>query len=285
MISFLHRGGLNMASYRYRCEAPAKAVVAPINFTGAEILVYCKPLEIELEEAYAAKWHKKIVVDFCDDHFALLHYRSFAALADAITCPTVEMAKVIKDKTGRDATIIPDCYEFDELASHCEGDKLLWFGHASNLDTLFSLGEMKNLRVISNFKGCIPWSLETTKSELRKADIFILPATKDYKSPNRAIEAIRMGCFVAADPHPSLTDFPIWKGGVKEGVEWALHNRSKANQMTREAQDFIRERFAPRILASAWKTVIQSLTTSEPERSSGLAGSLSISPMQTSIAT
>lgn len=270
-----------MASFRYRCEAPARVLDAPINLTNAEILVYCKPLASELDEATEFKWDSKIVVDFCDDHFDLPHYKAFAFLADRITCPTEAMAGVIKHATGKSATVIPDCYEFEELPSHCNGDGLLWFGHACNLGSLRELGPVKNLRVVSNYKGCIPWSLETLKSELRRADVVVLPATAAYKSPNRALEAIRMGCFIAADPHPSLVDFPIWKTGVMEGVKWASQNRSKANQMIREAQDFIRERYAPKTLASAWRTVIQSLTTSGRVASAGPAGQLLTSPMLT----
>lgn len=272
-VSFIHGGGYGMASFRYRALAPALALGAAINDPAADVLVFAKPASADLGLASQARNFGKVIVDFCDDHFEQPHYGSFAALADAITCPTVEMARLIKQKTGRTATVIPDCYEYEEVAPHCRGDSLVWFGHASNLESLRALGELKNLRVISNAKGCIPWSIETVKESLRTADIFVLPATKPYKSPNRALEAIRMGCFIAADSHPALADIPVWKSGAKAGIAWAIENPEQAREMTRAAQDYIRERYSPRTLAFAWRKLLASVSTSAAEKSAGRVGS------------
>jgi hypothetical protein len=276
MISFIHAGGPHMASYRYRVAIPARELNARINDLSADVVIFSKPTGQDVESALNVKRRGgKIIVDFCDDHMTLPHYRAMLDLADAITCPTEKMAERLR----WDAQVIPDAYEFDESEPHCNGNNILWFGHAVNFPSLQrilpDLGGMR-LRVVSNVPGCIPWSLETMRYEFSKADIVIIPYTKDYKSPNRAIEAIRQGCFVVAEPHPSLKDFPgIWIGNIKEGVEWAQQNLSDAKSLTKKTQNFVLKRYSPQTQANAWRKVIQGLVSiSEAERFAGMDGSV-----------
>jgi len=274
-VSFLHRGGEQMASYRYRAKIPAQELGWSINDPSADVLIYAKPLSFELEEAKTAKRSgRRVIVDFCDDHFGRFpFYSEMALLADQVTVPTEEMGL----RTRTLFQVIPDPYEFEELLPHCDGDRLLWFGHAVNfrgLQRILPELQCYPLTIISNVVGTVPWSLERMRDEFIRNDIVILPATEPYKSPNRAIEAIRQGCFVVAEPHPSLTGFPgIWIGNIKKGIEWARQNPQLANDRTATAQDFVRKRFSPRILADAWKRVIQgSSCTLEAEASIGMAG-------------
>lgn len=261
MISFIHCGGPKMASYRYRTEIPARELGASINDFSANVLIFSKPQETEVEAAISLKKNgRKIVVDFCDDHMDWPHYRAMLDLADVITCPTENMATRLR----WDAHVIPDPYEFNEVAPHCNGDHLLWFGHATNKASLARLCVMlpdeANLRVVSNMPGTIPWSIETMEREFFAADIVIVPKTEDYKSPNRTVESIRQGCFVVAEQHPSLKDFPgIWIGDIKEGIEWATKNQQEARNRTLEAQHYIRNKFSPQTQANAWKTVLAGL--------------------------
>lgn len=254
-ISFIHRGGEQMASYRYRAAMPAKSLGAKINTLPADVAIFAKPLPGDLEYAQSTKLGGgAVIVDICDDHLDNPLYRDLLDMADIVTSPTQEMAKRIGD-----AMVVPDTYEMDERDAHCNGRNLLWFGHASNLPTFRRLSINEPVRVVSNAKGCIPWSLDGMRAELARADIVLMPATETYKSPNRTLEAIRQGCFVVAEPHPALLGFPIWKGDIKEGIEWASKNLAKANQMIKEAQAFIRARFSPAIQADAWRTVLQAL--------------------------
>ena len=122
--------------------------------------------------------------------------------------------------------------------------------------------------------------------EFAQADIVILPATVGYKSPNRAIEAVRQGCFVVAEPHPSLEGFPgIWVGDIKEGIEWARQNPKSANELTLKAQAWT-ENFAPALVASAWSRLIRELScTLGAGASSGPATPTSTLRPETSDAT
>jgi hypothetical protein len=256
MISFIHGGGPQMASYRYRARIPANSLGASINNLEADILIFAKPMPEEISFARDRKnWGAKIIVDFCDDHFEWNSYQEMAALADIVTCST----PVLAEKIPRPCYVIPDTYEFPEKEPHCNGSNLLWFGHSVNYKTICNL-DVGLTRIVCNRPGCIPWSIPTMHEEFARADIVLMPKTADYKSPNRTLEAIRQGCFVVAEPHPALMEFPIWIGDdIKEGIEWASQNLQTANEMIREAQDFIKRKYSPAIQAAAWRTVLAAL--------------------------
>ena len=270
--SFIHWGNKNAASWRYRAKIPS-GDWATLNDLTADTLIFAKPQASELMDMARAKargaW---VVVDFCDDHFDWLHYQEALRLADAVTCSTTEMARRIKE-LGRDATVIADPYEFPEMPPHYAGINLLWFGHHVNRDSLQRiLPDLKGypLRVVSNFEGAIPWSKETMLEEFARADIVVIPTTASYKSANRAIEAIRQGCFVVAEPHPALKDFPIYIGNIKEGIEWT--KQQNMNELISKAQRFVREEFSPQILIDKWKSATRRPTTLDADQRNGTVG-------------
>lgn len=237
-----------MASYRYRAQFPANALGCAINDPSADTLIFSKPQASELSLTHG----KRVIVDICDDHFARYpHYLEFLKRADLITCSSHGLQGII-GKLGYHAEVIPEAYEFPHADPHSNGNKLLWFGHKTNFYTLERvLPELKEYELSIVCDGFKPWSHETMLEEFAKADIVILPATKDYKSPNRAVEAIRQGCWVVAEPHPSLQDFPIWKGSIAEGI--------KAPRYVQTAQTFITGRYSPKVVASAWKKILESI--------------------------
>lgn len=270
--SFIHWGDKNAASWRYRANIPAGDWASHNDLT-ADTLIFAKPQANELMDMARAKargaW---VVVDFCDDHFDWLHYQEALRLADAVTCSTTEMAKRIKD-LGRDATVIADPYEYPEMPPHCNGVNLLWYGHHVNRDSLQRILpdiEGYPLRVVSNFDGAIPWSKETMLEEFARADIVVIPATVPYKSANRAIEAIRQGCYVVAEPHPALEGFPIYIGNIKEGIEWT--KQQSMNELISKAQRFVTEEFSPQTLIDKWKTATKRHITLDAEKRNGTVG-------------
>ena len=270
--SFIHWGNKNAASWRYRAHIPSQDW-ASLNDHTADTLIFAKPQASELMDMARAKargaW---VVVDFCDDHFDWLHYQEALRLADAVTCSTTEMARRIKE-LGRDATVIADPYEFPEMPPHYAGINLLWFGHHVNRDSLQRiLPDLEGypLRVVSNFEGAIPWSKETMLEEFARADIVVIPTTASYKSANRAIEAIRQGCFVVAEPHPALEGFPIYIGNIKEGIEWT--KQQNMNELISKAQKFVTAEFSPQILIDKWKSATKRPTTLDADKRNGTVG-------------
>jgi hypothetical protein len=261
MISFMHSGGESMASFRYRAKMPAIELAADINNYKALVHIYSKPVVEDVEHAKKAKLDGKIViVDYCDLHFDQYHYRHMLKFADLVTCNTQWTKEYLLSDFGVDAFVIPEPFEHDEQEPHFNGNKVLWFGNSGNYDSFLRVKDyLKDypITVVCNVSGCIPWSHENLKKALCENNIVILPETAPYKSANRAVESIRSGCFVVAEPHPSLTDFPVYIGNLKEGIEWALKNPHLANLKIKTAQDFIKERLSPKTLANAWRIAIQ----------------------------
>ena len=269
-ISFIHWGDKTSASWRYRAKIVSEGW-ASLNDLTADTLIFAKPQANELMDMAKAKargaW---VIVDFCDDHFDWVHYKEALRLADAVSCNTEVMAKIIKEH-GRDATVIGDPYEYPEEKPHCNGLNLLWYGNAVNkhsLERILPDLEGYNLRVVSNFGGAIPWSHETMLEEFAKADIVLMPATAEYKSPNRAVEAIRQGCFVVSERDLGIPE--IYVGNIKEGIEWT--QTQNVNQRISKAQKFVTEEFSPKILIDKWKTLTKQRTTLDAEKRNGTVG-------------
>ncbi len=177
-----------MASYRYRAAIPAASLGASVNDMTASVLIFAKPLMGDPELAKLAKLHgRAIIVDICDDHFHTPLYQEMLGLADAVTCSTADLAA----RCPVECSVVPDAYEFPEAEPHCKGTNLLWFGHKTNLYSIARL----NLpaRIVSNAPGTIPWSMQTMRHEFALADIVLMPATKEYKSPNRLVNALWSG--------------------------------------------------------------------------------------------
>jgi len=270
MVSFIHWGDKTSASWRYRAKIVSEGW-ASLNDLTADTLIFAKPQANELMDMAKAKargaW---VIVDFCDDHFDWVHYKEALRLADAVSCNTEVMAKIIKEH-GREATVIGDPYEYSEEKPHCNGLNLLWYGHAVNkhsLERILPDLEGYNLRVVSNFGGAIPWSHETMLEEFAKADIVLMPATAEYKSPNRAVEAIRQGCFVVSERDLGIPE--IYVGNIKEGIEWT--QTQNVNQRISKAQKFVTEEFSPKILIDKWKTLTKQRTTLDAEKRNGTVG-------------
>jgi len=269
-VSFIHWGDKNSASWRYRAKIVSEGWASLNDFT-ADTLIFAKPQANELMEMARAKargaW---VIVDFCDDHFDWVHYQEALRLADAVSCNTEVMAKIIKGH-GRDATVIGDPYEYPEAKPHYNGLNLLWYGHAVNkhsLERILPDLEGYNLRVVSNFGGAIAWSHETMLEEFARADIVLMPATAEYKSPNRAIEAIRQGCFVVSERDLGIPH--IYVGNILEGIKWT--QTQDMNTLISKAQKFVTEEFTPRILIDKWKTLTKLRTTLDVEKRSGTDG-------------
>ena len=269
-VSFIHWGDKNSASWRYRAKIVSEGWAELNDFT-ADTLIFAKPQANELMEMARAKargaW---VIVDFCDDHFDWVHYKEALRLADAVSCNTEVMKNIIKEH-GRDATVINDPYEYPEAKPHYSGLNLLWYGHAVNkhsLERILPDLEGYNLRVVSNFGGAIAWSQETMLEEFARADIVLMPATAEYKSPNRAIEAIRQGCFVVSERDLGIPH--IYVGNILEGIKWT--QTQDINTLISKAQKFVTDEFTPQILIDKWKTLTAQRTTSDVEKRSGTDG-------------
>jgi hypothetical protein len=279
--SFFHEADERQASYRYRAAIPASRLNVTMNDESADIWIISKITKRSpavIDTAHQAG--RRVIVDVCDAHLSLSWYADAIQKADALTTPTPLLAQFIAEDFGRTAMVIDDPYDFECVLPHVKGNNLLWFGHAQNYDGMAMFREALKgypLRLVSNIDGFIPWSKETMREEFLKADIVLLPDSAPTKSSNRAVEAIRQGCFVVATPHPSLEDIPgIWVGDLLKGVEWASTHAHEANEQLIQSQAYVQARFSQERVANAWKTLVMACASSWGVGTSrGKAGSTS----------
>lgn len=258
-----------LASARYRRDIPAAALSQMgVRVGGRDVLIAGK---------HGWRWDdvtrgfRRVVFDVCDDHFDGphgAHYLDACARADAVTCNSREMARVIKARTDRDAWVIPDPYEQPERAPQI-GRDLLWYGHASNLPDLRavmdSIAEYP-LQIVTGGLGapCAPplvqWSPQALDAAYEACGMVIIPTGKSMaKSGNRAIEAIRRGRFPVCGYLPAYADLGVWVGDIADGVQWALENPRETLARIGHAQAYVRKQYAPRRIAEQWLEVIQSV--------------------------
>lgn len=270
MISFVNSNTEQMASYRYRTLIPAQQLGAKINDPEADTLIFGKPNHVGIVKE-AKKRGKRVIVDFCDDHFDHPNlgpiYRQILDLSDLTICPTAVMRDRISEIKKCEIALVPDPYEMPELEPHANGENLIWFGHNTGLNqVLKKLTYLKNLTVVTGPKigeGMIQWTPENLDREMRKANISVLPTTKDqhYKSPNRLINSIRMGLFPVCDHHPSYKEFSkfIYMGETPTGVKWAREFASELNDMVKVGQEYIRNRYSPEAIGRKWDEALRGL--------------------------
>lgn len=256
-----------IASYRYRCAIPGMLLVdEPYDVT-----VIAKDW-LSLEEV--TELQGPLVWDCCDDHFGHdelgSYYSAVALMADAITVPTEGMRQRVLEATGKDSFIVADPYEFPQkmpLMMSGWAKNLFWYGHKSNLQGLIDNREAfdgRVLQVMSNYEGCIPWSIEGMKHGFDWCDVVPIPVRQDpksqAKSPNRMVEAIRQGRYVVANQMPAYEGYGMWLGDIKTGLEWVDENPDWALQAVRQAQQIVEEKHAPNIIAAQWLKVFEHVT-------------------------
>ena len=295
-IGFIHQGGATFASYRFRAAIPAKGLErlghsVCINQGEADIFVFSKPMLNDYEIAEDVKNQgARVVFDVVDDH--LTHpifgpiYNKMIELADVLVSPTQNMAERVYRVSGRTPIVIPDPYEEEKQQPHATGDKLLWFGHRTNLKDLApwkpylngitiltgpnihepvaikagkKLAQTQSINVLDG-RTYLEWSLEAQTREFTNHNIVVIPTHQgaEYKSANRLVNAVRGGCFVVCSPHPSHEEFRsmAWVGNIKTGVDWARAFENELNDRVTEAQAYV-EKFSPDAVAKLWEGALQ----------------------------
>lgn len=230
------------------------------EWRDADVHVFAKhwdPGEVEL-----ARRSPCAVYDVCDEHFTSTpdalrvypwireHYHRMCEVAKVVTTGSHALAEVIRDKTGRGAVVIEEPPE-DEEKKPCFDPlrrQLLWFGHGANLKHLKPLLPAlakERLEVLTD------WSPIKQSVALVMCDLVILPQKELWKSANRAVTALRAGRYAVADPVESYEGL-CFTGGVLEGIEWVKANPGSIIERIRKAQEIIRQRFDPSLLARQW---------------------------------
>lgn len=260
-VSFIHRGGYEMASYRYRAMIPAEILGASVNVLGKETLVFSKPIDGDFELALSAKNNgSKIVLDICDDHLSTPLYKKMLKIADKVVCASKQMQDRIY-QLGIESFVIGDPYEY-EGEPHAYGENLLWFGHQSNIPEIVPLlqhgvpvlcvtGENKTL---NNY---ILWSVENLGKLLTDANSVIIPDGKKTRSFNRAVNGIAAGCFViAGEQHQELKKYVWANKSIVDGIRFIKHAKNHLNDIVLEGQEYVKINYSPEVIANKWREIL-----------------------------
>jgi hypothetical protein len=244
-----------MASYRLRTQIPAQQIGAAINEGEADVLVFSKPTQEDVELARKAKGFAKIVVDVCDPH----DYSELLALADGVVCSS----EVIRSKVG--GAVIPDPIEGPGSPPHAQGSTVFWIGHPSNLEGLRKWQKwLPGIKVNAVtdprfYPGAIPWSMAAQREAYQLANIVWTPS-QAWKSNNRLTQAIHEGCFVIGSATPAykaLRQF-AWVGEPTTGMRFAF-SRNDLNDIVSEGQAFVRREFSPEAIGAKWRDFLSSI--------------------------
>ena len=249
-----------IASSRLRAKIPQQELAKLGIKQGRDVLIYGKSV-VTSEQL---KHFLFKIYDVCDDHYDTPelkdYYRKHTAEADAVTCNSEAMRERIKQVTGRDATVIKEPYEGDELKPSI-GANLLWFGHASNVKDLDRIApQLKHpILALSNHEDCVPWSPESFAAAMKQPCIVIIPTGKSLcKSENRMVESIRNGKYVCAEHLPAYEPFSEFfpLGDIPAQIDWALNHPTEALTQISLAQSYISQNYSPEKIGRDWLKVI-----------------------------
>lgn len=233
---------------------------------------------------------------FPDADFRSGYMRALCRRADVLSTSTPALQEIIRRETGRDAILTPDPLEGSRRAPHFQpGDclKLLWFGHPGNIPTLHpwlaplshlarvirvdlsiltapgfgaeGIAEQVQQLQIHEFQSrFIPWSLRDQAALLAQSDAVIIPSKPEHeayrvKSPNRLVEALWTGCFVAASPLPAYRAFREYAyvgDDLVRGLRDALESPVLSNARIAKGQDMLEQELSPDACALHWEKAV-----------------------------
>jgi hypothetical protein len=292
-INLVSQGSSYLASHRVRV-VPARdsmktSKISEKGDPNADVNIFYKHFDPDGNIQFAIDNHDKktkIIFDICDDHFdrqAGPYYKRMVDLADHITCNSPQMKKRIHEVTNRplkDITVITDPVSFPlREPEHNPRSELLWFGHASNLESLNSwLPKIQDHGILTiitntNVQGAlnirpIAWYPGVVEEKIKDFDIVLIPVTKTpwskYKSPNRAVDAIQSGKFVITDSedvYGDLKDFLYITDDPMEGIRFYNDNPEKVKEMILKGQEYIQKKHSIETVEDQWRKVIEKVSS------------------------
>ena len=225
------------------------------------------------------------------------------SMADQVVASTPAMAESIQRHAGRASVVVTDPVEgprgVPKFSPRLQALRLAWFGNHKSLagihakaDQLVQLARQFPVHflvltdpnpeaaqfVASLATACagraridlLPWSVESTWQLLDQCDVVWIPSegtqATTVKSPNRLLEALWAGRFVAADPVPSYMPFadllPIGRS-LTDAVIGALRDPEGAVARIHEAQRRIARDYSPFSCGRQWAAALGAPSDSE----------------------
>lgn len=310
----------DLASTRYRVIAPLKGLEkhgwqseiliesisqkegnwGSANPQAGDTVVVSKVFtEHALSLAHDAKQRgASVVLDLCDNHLNNPKrgplQKALLDIADKVITSTQALNEALASIGKKADAVISDPVEFKRgeiKFAPSKVLKLMWFGHAVNIDTLAqSLPALAKLastttlqlnvlttlpngqedlnKIVPNglVVSYTPWSVSATELALADCDMVIIPTLqsemKNAKSPNRLLEPLWAGRMVVAGRLPAYMHFAdsAWVGkDLIEGIAWCLANPNEVKARIAQGQADIEKYFTEQAIGQQWHTLLSGL--------------------------
>lgn len=290
-VSYVTNGHEGIASFRYRVMAPSQflnqhlitSTVGSQANPEAFAVIFCKHWTYnDWSYAWFCKSRgQKVIFDICDDHLEdnlADHYLRMINVADRLVCNSIEMAKRIKEVTGKDAAVIEDpVISIRQDYSKDKPAQALWYGQVMNIQGLYDvytgnydleLAMPGNIQIPEGFdKGKVhysQWHPGIVGEASSRNSMALLPYRqgKSAKSANRVLEALWCGLPVMTDCIPAVEE--LGKDGIRY-LEQDCDNQSIMDYMQstdfteeiQKAQKLIQIKYSPEVIASKWAAVLK----------------------------
>lgn len=238
-----------------------------------------------------------VVLDLCDNFLAHPKrgplQKALLAIADKVVTSTQALNEALATVGKKADAVISDPVEFKRgEIKFAPGKvlKLMWFGHAVNIDTLAqslpALAQLASTTPLQlNVVTTLPngqqdlnkitpqglnasytaWSISATEAAIAECDIVIIPTLqsdiKNAKSPNRLLEPLWAGRMVVAGRLPAYMHFAdsAWVGkNLTEGIQWCLANPSEVKARIAQGQADVEKYFTEQAIAKQWHILLTS---------------------------
>ncbi len=269
-------------------NAPGKVVVSKIGSNNIQARQIHWLQQIERAKLSGTK----IFLDYTDHHLGFnssmtWFYQNVMSMVDVAITSSRRMKQNLSHFFSGHICLIEDAIEISsqDVRPPNKICTLLWFGHASNIDSLinflqhdFEVDNQIRLIILSNeagldyfskfkFKTEIEiqlgiWSLQTMIHASKNSDICIIPINnsdpkKNGASSNRLITALALGLPVAAGNLDSYSEFHRYYIDIN-GPEFSklLRNPAIFHDQVRLAQREVVPKFAVDTIKSKWVTLL-----------------------------
>jgi len=215
---------------------------------------------------------------------------SLAKVSDLIVVKTHAASEVLKKNTNFNSIVIPDMTRFKAAPVSWKIDtppRLIWFGMQSNHDSLIQqLAAIDNLKfktklkIVTNYSNELKLILNNKYKkieieiiewhpnfniEISNSNIVIIPYPNDkerlVKSSNRIIDSMNLGRFVVLSDVKQFSEFRNFSyfGNIAQGVDWAVNNKNKIENLVRSAQQYVKEKYSQEVVSKMWQKIIEEI--------------------------
>ena len=160
------------------------------------------------------------------------------------------------------AEVIADPYEFAIKAPHANGQNMMWFGHQSNLNEILPFLKTWPIQIVTgpcSLENYTKWSKESVSLALADNNIVLIPDGKKTRSNNRMVNAIAAGCFVMGGKQLGEWKRFVYSGPLYHGFQFAKCFQNDLNDLVKEGQDYIRNKYSPEAIGEQWRDLCASI--------------------------